>query len=46
MKHLKKLFSIFLIILMLAGISQSGDGYSTLSDSNPASTDIETIIDD
>lgn len=43
MKHFKKLLSIFLLLGMLVGISQPGDGGSTLSDTNqpPRETNID-----
>lgn len=40
MKYLKKLLSIFLILWILTGISMSGNGFSTLSDTDqPPSRD-------
>lgn len=46
MKHFKKLLSIFLLLGMLVGISQPGDGCSTLSDTNPAPPHTEIDIDE
>lgn len=46
MKHLKKLLSIFLVLWMLVGISQPGDGCSTLSDPTSLPPVIEIDIDE
>lgn len=46
MKRLKKLFSIFLILMMLIVTARQDGGYDTLSEKDPPPENTEIIIEE